>query len=67
MKNANSHDKPSPSDDATTPAVDNGNKSKIRKADKEYHANEPKNENIAQRHENEEQPVYPVQNPPRDK
>jgi hypothetical protein len=67
MKNANSHDKPSPSDDATTPAIDNGKESKIRKEDKQYHAEEPENKNIAKKHENEEQPDDPIINPPKDK
>lgn len=60
MKNANSHNKPSPSDTPSAKPVDTGKKSKIRKEDKEYHANEPHKGNIANRHENEEQPVYPV-------
>ena len=59
-KAANSPDKPSPSDDATNPPVDNGKKSKVQKEDREYHADEPKNENIAKKHENEEQPVNPI-------
>ena len=69
-KAANSHDKPSPSDDATHAPVDKGHKSKIEKEDKEYHADQPKNENIAKKHENDEQPVTPIKkwappNPPR--
>ena len=58
-KDANDHDKPSPADTPTDRPNDNGHKSVVKKEDKEYHADEPKNENIAKRHENEEQPVNP--------
>lgn len=64
-KDANDHDKPSPSDTPTHRPHDNGHKSVVKKEDKEYHADEPENENIAKRHENEEQPVDPVKKAPR--
>lgn len=60
MKSANSKDKPSPADTPTKRPTDNGHKSVVKKEDKEYHADEPKNENVAKKHENEEQPVNPV-------
>lgn len=60
MKSANSKDKPSPADTPTKRPVDNGHKSVVKKSDKEYHADERKNDNVAQKHENEEQPVNPV-------
>ena len=58
-KDANDHDKPSPSDTPSKRPNDNGHKSIVKKEDKEYHADEPKKENIAKRRENEEQPVNP--------
>jgi hypothetical protein len=66
MKDANSKDKPSPSDTPTERPNDNGKKSKVRHEDKEYHADEPDNENIAKRYENDEQPVNPIKTPPKD-
>ena len=59
-KDANDHDKPSPADTPTHRPHDNGHKSVVKKQDKEYHADEPANENVAKRHENEEQPVHSV-------
>ena len=59
-KDANNQDKPSPSDTPTDRPADNGKKSKIEKEDKEYNADEPKNKDIAKKHENEEQPVNPI-------
>ena len=59
-KAANSHDKPSPADTPTHRSPDNGHKSVVKEEDKEYHADQPKNENIAKKHENDEQPVNPV-------
>ncbi|WP_428328494.1 hypothetical protein [Mucilaginibacter sp.] len=59
-KPVNAIDKPS----STDKPVDKGGKSKVRKEDKQYHADEPKQENIAKRHEREEQPVDPVKTAP---
>jgi hypothetical protein len=53
-KPVNAIDKPS----STDKPVDKGGKSKVRKSDREYSADQPKQENIAQRHEKEEQPVH---------
>ncbi|HEY0246288.1 MAG TPA: hypothetical protein VGC01_12040 [Mucilaginibacter sp.] len=58
-KPANSTDKASPADTPTHRPTDNGNKSKVRKSDKEYTADEPHGGDIAKKHENEEQPVNP--------
>jgi len=63
---ANSPDKPSPSDTPTHRPDDNGHKSIVKKEDKIYHADEPEQENIAKRYENEEQPVKPVTDVPKD-
>lgn len=60
MKNANSHDKPSPADTPTKRPMDNGHKSVVKKEDKQYHADERKNDNIAKKHENDEQPVHTI-------
>ncbi|CAN5280931.1 hypothetical protein BH09BAC6_BH09BAC6_09480 [soil metagenome] len=59
-KPANSTDKPSPVDTPSGRPHDNGGKSKIRKEDKAYHADEPHGGEIAKKHEREEQPVHPV-------
>ena len=59
-KPANSKDKVSGAD--TTPTekpVDNGGKSKVRSADKQYDADKPHGGDIAKKHEKEEQPVGP--------
>ncbi|RYZ95026.1 MAG: hypothetical protein EOP47_26645 [Sphingobacteriaceae bacterium] len=61
---ANRSDKPSPSDTPTDRPADNGDKSKIRPEDRHYQADEPGEEDIAKKHEREEQPVNPVVNPP---
>jgi hypothetical protein len=66
MKNANSKDKPSPADTPTKRPNDEGHKSIQKNRDKVYHANEPENENIAKRYENEEQPVHPVKKAPKE-
>lgn len=66
-KPANSTDKPSPSDTPTFRPNDNGGKSKVHHSDRQYHAQQPHTGNIADKHEKEEQPVYPVKNPPREK
>ena len=64
-KPANDHDKPSPSDTPTHRPNDEGHKSVVKKEDKQYHADEPEQENVAKRYEKEEQPVNPVKNPPK--
>jgi hypothetical protein len=61
-KPANLKDKPSPSDMPTKREVDNGGKSKVRKYDREYHADEPHRNAIAKKHEEEEQPVHSADN-----
>jgi len=43
---------------------DAGGKSKIKKADLEYHANQPHGGDIAKKHEQEEQPVHSVKDAP---
>jgi hypothetical protein len=64
-KPANDHNKPSPSDTPTERPADNGHKSVVKKEDKQYHADEPEQENVAKYYENSEQPVTPVKNPPK--
>jgi hypothetical protein len=59
-KDANSHDKPSPADTPSKRPADNGHKSIVKPEDKEYHADNRPNENIAKKHENDEQPVNPI-------
>ena len=59
-KPVNAIDKPS----AIKKTVDEGGKSKIRKVDKEYKADEPHKGDIAKKHENEEQPVHSVTKAP---
>jgi hypothetical protein len=63
-KPANSKDKPSPADTPSDRPNDQGGKAKVRKTDKEYHADKPHGGNIAGRHETEEQPVQPVTRAP---
>ena len=58
-KPANSKDKASPADTPTKRPADNGHKSVVKKADKQYTADEPHGGDIAKKHENEEQPVGP--------
>jgi hypothetical protein len=65
-KPANSHNKPSPADTPTKRPNDNGGKSIVRKSDREYHADEPHSNEIAKKHEREEQPVHPVNNAPKE-
>ncbi len=60
-KPVNAIDKPS----STDKPVDIGGKSKVKKEDREYHEDQPKQENIAKRHEREEQPVEPVKDAPK--
>ena len=64
-KPANDTDKPSPADTPTDRPDDNGHKSKLRNADKQYDADEPQNHDIAKRYENEEQPVHSVNGTPK--
>ncbi|MBW4888869.1 hypothetical protein KXQ82_04055 [Mucilaginibacter sp. HMF5004] len=59
-KDANSKDKPSPADTPSKHPHDEGHKSVVKKQDKIYHADEPHIGDIAQKHENEEQPVHSV-------
>jgi hypothetical protein len=59
-KPANSKNKPSPADTPSNRPNDNGGKSKVRNADKEYTADKPHGGDIAKKHENDEQPVNPV-------
>jgi hypothetical protein len=69
MEKANDHKKPSPSDDKTYGKVDEGHKSKLRKEDKIYHEDDAKakTENPAEYYQNEEQPVQPIKDAPKDK
>jgi hypothetical protein len=57
-KQANSTDKPSPSDTPTHRPHDNGQKSKVRNSDTKYKADKPHGGEIAKKHEKEEQPVH---------
>jgi hypothetical protein len=57
-KPANSKDKPSPADTPTERPADTGGKAKRREADKTYQGNNPHGGDIANRHENDEQPVH---------
>jgi len=65
-KPANSHNKPSPADTPSDRPNDEGHKSVVKRQDKQYHANEPEQENIAKRHENDEQPVHPIKKAPKE-
>jgi hypothetical protein len=58
-KPANSTDKPSTADTPTHRPTDNGGKSKVHSADKQYTADKPHGGDIAKKHEREEQPVNP--------
>ena len=64
-KPANDSNKPSPADTPTHRPEDNGGKAKVRKEDRQYHADEPHSGDIAKKHENEEQPVHPVKSAPK--
>lgn len=64
---ANDHDKPSPSDTPTDRPADNGHESVVKKEDKQYHADEPQQENVAAYYENREQPVTPNKEAPKEK
>lgn len=64
-KPANQSNKPSPADTPTKRPADDGGKSKVRKQDKVYRAEEHPQENIAKKHEQEEQPVNPIKRAPK--
>jgi hypothetical protein len=64
-KPANSKDKPSPADTPTKTSVDNGGKSKVKREDKAYKADQPHGGDIAKKHEKEEQPVHPIKDAPK--
>lgn len=68
MEKANSTNKPSPSDEKTFPKVDEGHDAKLRKEDKTYHHDDAKakTENPAEYYENEEQPVGPITDAPKE-
>jgi hypothetical protein len=66
-KPANSHNKPSPSDTPTHRPHDEGNKSKKKHEDEEYHDDKPHGGHIARKHEKEEQPVHSINKPPKGK
>jgi len=57
-KPANSKDKPSPADTPSKRPHDNGGKSKVSKEDKIYRADKPHGGEIAEKHEQDEQPVH---------
>ncbi|ASU32864.1 hypothetical protein [Mucilaginibacter xinganensis] len=59
-KPVNAIDKPS----STDKPVDKGGKSKVRKEDKKYNADEPHSGEIAKKHERDEQPVESVKKAP---
>ena len=62
---ANDRDKPSPSDTPTKRPADEGHESVVKKEDKQYHSDEPQQQNVAKKHEKEEQPVNSVKHPPK--
>ena len=68
MEKANSTNKPSPSDDKTFPKVDEGHDSIVKKEDKTYHEDDAKakTENPAEYYQNEEQPVQPIKDAPKE-
>lgn len=68
MEKANSANKPSPSDEKTFPKVDEGHKSVVRKEDKTYHHDDAKakTENPAEYYQDEEQPVQPIKDAPKE-
>ncbi len=65
-KPANSKDKPSPADTPTSRPNDNGGKAIVGN-DENYTKHKLEKNNIAQKHEKEEQPVEPIKNPPAEK
>jgi len=58
--------KPSPADTPTKRPHDEGGKSKVRRSDRVYHADEHPQDNIAKKREQDEQPVNPVKKAPKD-
>ncbi|MGI4022201.1 MAG: hypothetical protein ACRYFA_11905 [Janthinobacterium lividum] len=68
MEKANSTNKPSPSDEKTFPKVDEGHDSIQKKEDKTYHEDDAmaKTENPAEYYQNEEQPVQPIKDAPKE-
>ncbi len=68
MEKANSTNKPSPSDEKTFPEVDEGHDSIQKKEDKTYHEDDAmaKTENPAEYYQNEEQPVQPIKDAPKE-
>lgn len=64
-KPANSPNKPSPADTPTKRPADEGGKSKVRHIDRVYREEEYPQENIAKKHEQDEQPVNPVKHAPK--
>ena len=65
-KPANSKDKPSPSDTPTHRPNDNGGKN-VPGSDDDYTARKMERNNIAKKHEREEQPLERIKNPPKEK
>ncbi len=65
-KPANSTDKPSPADTPTDRPNDNGGKTVVEKTDKKYDGENVNFGNIAEKYENEEQPVQPVKEAPKE-
>jgi hypothetical protein len=65
-KPANSKNKPSPADTPTKRPDDDGHKSVVKSADKQYNAEEPHGGDIAKKHEKEEQPVEPIKTAPKE-
>lgn len=57
--------KPSPSDTPTKRPADQGGKSKVRHSDRTYHADEHPQDNIAKKHEQDEQPVNSISKAPK--
>jgi hypothetical protein len=60
MKTANNSNKPSPADTPSKRPNDNGHKSIVKKQDKQYKGTEPHGGDVAQKHENEEQPLHSI-------
>ena len=65
-KPANSKDKPSPADTPTERPDDNGGKAKVEKTDKEYDGENANFGNIQKKAEEQEQPVMPVKDAPKE-
>ncbi len=58
-RSAHPNNKPSPADTPSRQSEDKGGKARVRKADKQYHRDQPHGGDIAKRHEKEEQPLDP--------